>query len=557
MINCLECVTQRQLFERVLVAVRDALGPLAAVGSVPRRCDSVASLGAELQRMLEDGGGSRGGSGRRRPGEDENQIERNRSPRRRFVLVFDAVDRQREATDMLLPGLARLSSHACCPSLTTVFVLTHPSPNVLRLPAVPHVHFPPYGRGDMVTILSAPAPCVASVAYPPPDPPFPSRSAGLAADGDDGDEEKERERERERQKERLELWQRFLAAVHDSLVRSAGDRSLPSLRRVAEALWPDFVSPIVRGEVRPREFSRLLIASRHALADETLLLPTVLRAKRRKDGDAQQQQRQLQENGSRDTSEAPMSVSGTPVKTPSRAATTLTTPVKATPTRPTNTLFGAPTTPRTPHTPTTAKPLALATTTSASAAADLTSRLPTTARLLLAAAYLAAHNPARTDYVLFSTHHERKRRRRGGAIAKPGRKPTKRKIARKLLGAHAFVFERMTAVLAALRSESAAVGVGGADGVTKEVTAASGTDADVAMAVATLASLRLLVRAGAAGAGATAGGVGGGAAGTTAAAAGPDVLDRAGRWRINVGWDVVRAVGRSVGLELEDWLVEG
>ena len=64
-----------------------------------------------------------------------------------------------------------------------------------------------------------------------------------------------------------------------------------------------------------------------------------------------------------------------------------------------------------------------------------------------------------------------------------------------------------------------------------------GADGDVGMAMATLASLRLLVRVGA----------------TTG---GGDVLDRGGKWRVNVGWEVVRGLGRSIGVEVEEWLVE-
>lgn len=61
--------------------------------------------------------------------------------------------------------------------------------------------------------------------------------------------------------------------------------------------------------------------------------------------------------------------------------------------------------------------------------------------------------------------------------------------------------------------------------------------ADVQMAVATLASLRLLVRIG--------GGAGGG-----------DGLEAGGKWKVNVGWEVVRGVARSVGVEVEDYLVD-
>lgn len=157
----------------------------------------------------------------------------------------------------------------------------------------------------------------------------------------------------------------------------------------------------------------------------------------------------------------------------------------------------------------------------------LAALLPTTARILLVAAYLASHNAPRHDLTLFSTYHHG-RRKRGGGISVAGGggrgggpRSKHRKIARRLLGAHAFVLERMMAIFTAVRIEW---GIGG------------GTvdDADVGMALATLSSLRLLVR------------VGGGG----------DPLDRGGKWRVNIEWEAVRSLGRSMEVEVEEWLIE-
>jgi len=60
--------------------------------------------------------------------------------------------------------------------------------------------------------------------------------------------------------------------------------------------------------------------------------------------------------------------------------------------------------------------------------------------------------------------------------------------------------------------------------------------ADIQMAIATLATLRLLVKVGAANAG--------------------DTLDAGSKYRVAVGWEVVRGVARSVGVEAEDYLAE-
>ncbi|KAK4133027.1 hypothetical protein BT67DRAFT_480073 [Trichocladium antarcticum] len=408
-VNSVECITSRHLYETVVGKVAGALEWEAA----PPRCETVSQLTVELCKMLKY------------------------TPRPdgfRFVLVLDAIDRQRDAPHTLLPALARLSE--IIPSLTTVFVVTAPSPNFLRTSFVPHVHFPTYTKPEFVSILST---------SPPASLPNTSRE------------------------ETTDLWARFTAAIHDSLARAAS-RTLPTFRHACTALWPRFTAPIHAGTHTAREFSKLLIAARVHFQDETLLDPGVLVA----------------------------ITNPAPNPTISTTTTTTTTIQKPNP------------------------------------GADLASLLPTIPRLLLLAAYLASHNAARHDLVLFSTHHHGRRRRGGRGLsvggargAGPGRSKH-RKIARKLLGAHAFVLERMLAIFAAVRGEWDPRGRGddhGGEG-----------DADIGMAIATLASLRLLVKVG--------GGVGG------------DVMDCGGKWRVNVGWEVIRGLGRSVGVEVEEWLIE-
>jgi len=265
--------------------------------------------------------------------------------------------------------------------------------------------------------------------------------------------------------ETAELWSRFSGAVHDALIKSAA-RTLPALRQACAALWPRFVAPVLAGTHGPREFSKLLVAARVHFQDESLLDPGVI---------------------------AGAASSGRP-PAPSGGDSTAAVPAAA--------------------------PKA------ARKAPDLSALLPTAARLLLLSAYLASHNATKHDLTLFSTHYHGRRRRRGGLLGgggRGGRRSKHRKIPRKLLGAHAFVLERMLAIFAAVRSEwvPEAAGSGAMDG-------------DVAMALATLASLRLLLR------------VGGGG----------DLMDRGGKWRVNVGWEVVRALGRSMEIEIEEWLID-
>lgn len=160
-------------------------------------------------------------------------------------------------------------------------------------------------------------------------------------------------------------------------------------------------------------------------------------------------------------------------------------------------------------------------------------QLPYYSRLLLVAAYLASFNPLRTDQLYFMKSAAAKRRKRGGGTALTKGRPgvTKhRKISRKLLGPQVFIFERMLAIFHAIKEDA---DDRGRLGTGREVTAGS---ADVQMAIATLASLRLLVKLGA----------------TSAT----DTLDGGSKYRIAVGWEVVRGIARSVGVEAEDYLAE-
>jgi origin recognition complex subunit 5 len=257
---------------------------------------------------------------------------------------------------------------------------------------------------------------------------------------------------------------------------------LTAFRRACVALWPRFTAPVIEGLYEVKEFSKLLVKARVHFQDETLLNPGLVAVRR-----------------------------GVETIQPTPTSTTTSTALPKT-------------------------------------ATDLAALLPTTARILLLCAYLASHNAPRHDLTLFSTYHHSRKRRRGGAGRMAGTTGSgaakHRKIARKLLGAHSFVLERMMAVFAAVRGEWL-------DDRRAAMTASGGLDGDVGMAMATLASLRLLVWVGGGGGGKGGMGAGGGAFGGSG-----DVMDRGGKWRINIGWEVVRGLGRSIGVEVEEWLIE-
>lgn len=99
-----ECITARHLLERTLGHVVRALDR----SDYNSRCENLAQLVVELGKLLQ---GHRDESA----GDGSGFCAQGR----RFVLVFDGIDRQRDAPGTLLPALARLGEMVKFCSMTT------------------------------------------------------------------------------------------------------------------------------------------------------------------------------------------------------------------------------------------------------------------------------------------------------------------------------------------------------------------------------------------------------------------------------------------------------
>ncbi|OJD28642.1 male sterility protein [Diplodia corticola] len=400
-INSRECITGRHLLERTLAACLDAVDetdPDTPLDRAPyARCENLSALFVQLQRLLHG------------------------TPR--FVLVFDGVDKQREAPPTLLPALARLGEHVR--GLSTLLVLSAPPrPRLLHAASTPCVHFPSYARDEAVLILARRGP--PSTIYLVPPSPSKGYTADLAAEDD------------------AWVWTRFLGVVWEALAKSAA-RDVVGFAALADKLWDAFVAPVRDGAFGTRDFSRLLVHRRAIFQSEAALVDRVVVPQ------------ESDESGG----------------------------------------GGGASKPRATH------------------------DLPYFSKYLLCAAYLASYNPARQDGIYFMKASEKKRRKRGGgtATSTSGRRAAAqhRKISRHLLTPSAFPLDRLLAIFRAVLPPQDA----------------PPASADVYTAVATLNSLRLLLRSGAAGA---------------------DPLDGSCKWRVNYGWEYVRDLGRSVGLEMGEYL---
>lgn len=148
--------------------------------------------------------------------------------------------------------------------------------------------------------------------------------------------------------------------------------------------------------------------------------------------------------------------------------------------------------------------------------------LPYCAKYILLAAYLAASNPARLDQVYFMKTSEKKRRKKGGGTARSGGgKPSQnRKLPRHLLAPTPFPLDRLLSIFQAILPHDFRSTI------------------DVYSQIATLSSLRLLVRAG---------GVGGG-----------DPLEPGGKWKTGpaVSWEYIQNLARTLDFGLVDYIAE-
>lgn len=228
-----ECITTRHLLERAISDSKAALSKqhqLDLDRGFDGRCESISAFVVQLQLLLEGRG--------------------------KFVLVFDGIDRQREALPTLLPAIARLGE--IIPNLIVILVIAAPQARALQLAGVPHIHFPPYTRGESLSIVScSPLP----ITDPPPN--------------DDESESDSAHRATISETDTLWLWTRFCGAVWDSLGQAAA-RDIVSFRAVCSRLWKPFTQPVVQGDYRPREFSKLMVKNRALFQTEDPLKEPIL-----------------------------------------------------------------------------------------------------------------------------------------------------------------------------------------------------------------------------------------------------------------------------------------
>lgn len=134
---------------------------------------------------------------------------------------------------------------------------TAPSPHLLHHSLLPHIHFPPYTRSEILSIISKEPASIPKL---------------LPSNHDSDDEDRSSTTTPE---DLTRLWTRFIAAVWDSLGQSAA-RDIVSFREVCLRLWPLFTQPIIEGLYGVKEFSKLMVRNRGLFQSEACLLETIV-----------------------------------------------------------------------------------------------------------------------------------------------------------------------------------------------------------------------------------------------------------------------------------------
>ncbi|KAK9325944.1 origin recognition complex subunit 5 C-terminus-domain-containing protein [Lipomyces orientalis] len=143
--------------------------------------------------------------------------------------------------------------------------------------------------------------------------------------------------------------------------------------------------------------------------------------------------------------------------------------------------------------------------------------MPIYSKYLLCAAYLASYNKPRYDIRLFSRIRESRRR-----IRKSTSHKAKDKINGRNLAPSPFEYERLLAIFQCI--------------VPEKIDSAT----DIQIQFATLATLKLVTRAGS----------------DSSGGSSMDILESRTKWRVNVSWDIILQIARDIKLQLENYLME-
>lgn len=130
-----------------------------------------------------------------------------------------------------------------------ICILSIPSPRLFHTVGIPHVHFPAYSREEVLAILS-------HFGHPG----IPAKlTSNDVSDSSLSQEDADW------------IWPQFCTVMWDSIGKGAA-RDLVSFREACHQLWRPFVQPAIDGNIRSRDFAKLIVKARPLLQGEDALL---------------------------------------------------------------------------------------------------------------------------------------------------------------------------------------------------------------------------------------------------------------------------------------------
>lgn len=149
------------------------------------------------------------------------------------VLVLDRIDQSPDNPADLYSCFSRLAEMTDIKNIIVVFAINTLEPKPLIMTCIPHIHFPRYSTEESIKVLSS-----RQLQYLP-------NSCLKDSDSDDQHVQKQQK-----------FWSQFCSMVVNALASYTGT-DIRLLKDVALKIWPQFIRPVVDGDLDPTNFVQL------------------------------------------------------------------------------------------------------------------------------------------------------------------------------------------------------------------------------------------------------------------------------------------------------------
>lgn len=228
-IKCDECISQKLLLQRCLKRIKLDSGvdlmkyqqqfnyKGQEVSRIDFLCENFASFVVALEQFVEE------------TGYKENH-----------VLVLDRFDQCIDSSNNLFPAFIRLHEYSKIKNISIVFITSHENPKEIVTASVPLIFFSPYNQLQVTEILQSTQVCFFG------DERYDGSSSGF------------------------EFWKQYAKIIVDLFFAYTGS-DMTFLLDICQKLWPDFISPILKGKFKLNEFVKIYRENRFLFNNDNII----------------------------------------------------------------------------------------------------------------------------------------------------------------------------------------------------------------------------------------------------------------------------------------------